>query len=398
MSQLDEQRADLESRFREREDALEAERDFMAAQLETARTQREQGDSALRRILSFYERVNQSLGESNNDRAIRELDDLVSYLDEPSVSALNVIQQRRRVELFLVASLRTLIENERTAEGRQVEVGRPEAELLASITSTVDRGDRFFEAGDTKTAETLYLNALDKIAAVQRGYLRLREIQSLSSKLESQELSKKIEEGDAFYTTNDYQAAADSYRGALDNLDVDSETTERMLERILDVGYKIGISREKAEVVRDAQDLIRRAESIESRQREILERLLSIQQAYLAAVVDVKATGITTREKLISLLQAKVRVKQILDSESVRSVYPKLYDQMDRYLRALSEEQRSLGYAAALSDISTLVEVLRGEGIEENLQKAWDHLETRAQVQSFSRILMSLRSLLAESP
>ncbi len=398
IDRLETQRAELEQRYQEREEALAAERDLLSAQLESARIQREKGDSALRQILGFYERVNAYLAENDTSSAIRELDDLESFLNNPSRSALPVIQERQKVELFLIASLRTLIENERAEDERQAKTVSPEAMLLASVNSTVEEGDRYFDAGDTDTAERLYLNALQKIASVQRSYLRLGEIRNLSSKLESQELAKKIEEGDAFYNAQEYQAALDSYGGALAFLDVDSVTAERMLERILDVGYRIGISREQSEIVRDSQELIGRAESIERRQREILERLVRVQQSYLASIVDIKAGDITPTERLIPLIQAKVRVKQILDSDPIRSVYPELYEQMDEYLLALSKEQHSIGYAEALSDVNALVGVLSGVETEDNLQKTWTNIETRDQADSVSAILESLQKMLEQTP
>jgi hypothetical protein len=123
-----------------------------------------------------------------------------------------------------------------------------------------------------------------------------------------------------------------------------------------------------------------------------------VQQSYLASIADIKAGDITPTERLIPLIQAKVRVKQILDSDPIRSVYPKLYEQMDQYLLALSKEQRSIGYAAALSDVNALVDAIRGIEKEDSLQKTWTHIETRHQADSVSAILESLQKMLEQTP
>ena len=67
---------------------------------------------------------------------------------------------------------------------------------------------------------------------------------------------------------------------------------------------------------------------------------------------------------------------------------------MDQYLEAFSEEQRSQGYSDGLLDMRDLVDVLRGAGIEGDLQTIWDRPELRQQADSFSRLLESIRYLL----
>ena len=386
----DSQRADLQRRIQEGEQALEAERNRIATELEAARKRQEQESLALKTILSFYESVNQNLKSQNYDGAIGELDNLEGYINQPPVAGLEVIQQRRQVEVFLIGSLRTLIKNQRTLKGRELESLSAQAELIDAISEIVEKGDRSFDAGDMDSARRLYRSALDKIATIRRSYTGLQRIEAISVRLQSQELAQRIAEGDAFYTADEYQESVNSYLSALNYLSAESETVRRMMDRILDMGYKIGIKGEEGSL-RSAQDLIRRAEETENKKYAVLERLRSLRETY--ALGEEESSAPIPREKLISLLKTKVLVKEILDSDAVWSIYPDIYNQMEEYLKALSEEQRILGYGYALSDITTLINALRGGESESDLEEVRDRGEQRANGDAFSRLLESLRTL-----
>jgi len=60
----------------------------------------------------------------------------------------------------------------------------------------------------------------------------------------------------------------------------------------------------------------------------------------------------------IALLNVKLTIVRILESDDVRAQYPNLVDQLDEYLDALVAEQKDLALASVLSDVDGILEFL----------------------------------------
>ncbi len=250
------------------------------------------------------------------------------------------------------------------------------SQLLSSLNTHVQEGDRSFEAGDPGAAKQQYGEAIDTIPAVQRSYARLREIELQPAEIGREQILQAIRGGDELYAAGDYEGSVEMYRTALGGLDVDSETAGGILRRIMDAGYRIGTARDD------------RGRSL------AFQRLNKIDDSIKAARTEAVRPSQPSQEALVSLLEAKVLVKQILHSDSIDSQHPDLYERMEQYFDALAEEQRIEGYETGVTDANTIIDVVRGTKQNRVLASIWERGLQGTQGETLSRLIARLRSLL----
>jgi len=166
------------------------------------------------------------------------------------------------------------------------------------------------------------------------------------------------------------------YRTALGGLDVDSETAGRIVTRIMDAGYRIGAAGD-------------------GRTRSLaIQRLNKIDDIIKAVRSDSNKSSRPSQETLVSLLEAKVLVKQILYSDSIKSMHPDLYERMEQYFDALGEEQRIEGYETGVTDANTIIDVAHGAKQDKVLASIWETGLRETQAETLARLVGRLRSLL----
>ncbi len=154
------ERSSLQQQFSEREAELQAQFERQAAQAESAqvevadqlarlREQRQREQLVFDQILSSYNRVEESIEDGRYSTALRDLDNLESYLSQAAIAGLPAVRNRIPVDRFLIASLRRLIEAERTpapgagahvreAEPSQAE-GQGSSDAVRSLQAEFDR-------------------------------------------------------------------------------------------------------------------------------------------------------------------------------------------------------------------------------------------------------------------
>ena len=94
--------------------------------------------------------------------------------------------------------------------------------------------------------------------------------------------------------------------------------------------------------------------SVEETRGTVLARLRELRvqyQAYTALVPASAASELDSPKSLATLLQAKILMRQILDTEPVRSQYPGLNDTMERYFTVLAAQKEADGRRAALQEL-----------------------------------------------
>ena len=77
------------------------------------------------------------------------------------------------------------------------------------------------------------------------------------------------------------------------------------------------------------------------------------------------------RRELISLLQAKVLVKEALNADAVKAAHPELNASLDRYIELYGEQKRGEGSAAALADVTAVSDYLLGKKTANDLTGIW---------------------------
>jgi len=123
--QYQQERVSLQQQFSAQEAELRAQLEQQAARAESAqaeaadrlaqlREQRRREQLVFDQILSSYNRVDKSIKNGRYSTALQDLDNLESYLSQAAIGGLPAVQKRIPVDRFLIASLRRLIETERT--------------------------------------------------------------------------------------------------------------------------------------------------------------------------------------------------------------------------------------------------------------------------------------------
>jgi hypothetical protein len=368
--ELERKEAELQQQFRERQGRLESDQARVAEELAALQQQREQEQLALDQILSGYDRVNQALRERNYPEALSGLESLREFFGQPGVSDLPAIQRRRGVELFLIGSLEELVLTRQSRAESDTAALLEASALLASVAEQVDRGDALLHSGDLPGARQAYREALSRIPAVERGYVRLREMSQAEEDMRLQEALRQAEEarvrraplgevesalrqGNVFYEAGNFQGSLERYRLALSLLLGDEQLSDRLTEQIMNAGYHL----RGAEELKELASL----KTAEARRAELLARLRELKrqyQAYARLSPPAAADGLDSPRSLATLLQAKILVRQILDSEPIRSQYPQLSQTMERYFEALGEQKESDGRRIALQELEALLSSL----------------------------------------
>ncbi len=112
------------------------------------------------------------------------------------------------------------------------------------------------------------------------------------------------------------------------------------------------------------QRTLSRQEALLAEQRQRSQQVTGIRSAYAAAAAGLHGEG-PTQEELLSLLETKVLVRQIVSSDSVRRQHPALYESLEQFFTISAEEQWRQGQEDALQDVNAVLEaVLADNGLD----------------------------------
>jgi chromosome segregation ATPase len=337
------ERADLERQFAQRETemraeareevqartaAVENERTQIAGRLAQLQSERDRERTVLDQLLAQYNQVRGYLAAGQYGEALTGLDGIEAYLAQASVAGMPAIQRRLPIERFTIASLRELIRLQQAATG-EVRTASQADTLLASIRDTVAAADRQAEAGNTAAAIGLYQQAVDAIPEVAKSHATLIEAATF---------------------------------GSLDQIQREMRDSEQALRRL--------------------QEELRQAQSKVSQQNREISRLQSAaasRDAILQQVRDLRAryAGLqaggteavgANQERVLALLEVKVKVREALATEPIKSQSPGLYEALEEYLEAYGREQQQAGREAALAEAASILEAVARRGGRVNLQ------------------------------
>jgi hypothetical protein len=473
-AQTERQRLKEELSQREAELQAEAEAARREAETETARIQeeldalqakRQEEQLILDQITASYDRIRRYIEAGQYPEALKSLESLGGFLNQADVSLLPAVQRRRSVDLFIIRSLKDLVERERGSLEQDATALIESANMLTRISDRVGEADSLLASGDAEGAKQLYLKAMAEIPSIQRSYEKLQNIELLSKEVEARALLSIIGTADRQYSSADYARALQSYEKALAYLDVDSNTAKLMLERIADAGYRLKASEQPAaeqpreedaaklaeqsaaisalrneidklkseqtdtlallvtaeaerdsqrilaeeravekralesdyktleEELREAEDLLGQAKSAQEYKAKMDQRIQRLRSAY-DAFTGYSGAVEPAEDNLIDLIEIMLLLRKVIGSEAVRREYPTLYEDMDEYFDALSEEQRRAGYSDTLLDLIQLLEAALREDSETGLEAVWGHYQDDAQEGLMTDLLDSLQSLL----
>ena len=329
-----------------------------AAQTDAARVSDElarmQADRAkeqliLDQILAGYDRVNHALQASDYAAALSGLDVVRGYFNDPAIAALPTIQKRRAVELFLVGSLDELIRSHGARATADAASLVQDSTDLKAVSEMVARGDALSQAGNLPAAREAYLSAIEKIPYVSHGYARLQELRPPEQAVGSPELISGLRQANVFYEAGNLRGSVEQYRAAVNLIVKDDALAKQITDNVMNAGYRLLAANDLA--------ALSQLRTSEEKRQAIIARLREIKtqyQAYAQLSPESSAAAPSSEASLASLLQAKILVRQILDSEPVRSKYPDLGATIEQYFTALEKQGRTDGRKAALADLAAV--------------------------------------------
>ncbi|MCX7029107.1 MAG: hypothetical protein NTU62_03195 [Spirochaetes bacterium] len=125
----------------------------------------------------------------------------------------------------------------------------------------------------------------------------------------------------------------------------------------------------------------------------VQEKMKNLFDSLSAAARRGSQAADAARKELITLLQAKVLVKEALNAEAVKAEHPGLANSLDRYIELYAEQKRSEGSAAGLADVTSVSDYLLGKKTSNDLSGMWTRYAEETQRSALQQVLDRLKAL-----
>jgi hypothetical protein len=404
--EMERREAEMRRQLAAREQELAGDRDRVSGELSALRRQQEQESLLLDQLLNGYDRVNQNLRQGNYEQALAGLAAQRAFFDDRAVASLPAMQKRRAIEFFLIDSLEELIRSRQNRASTDTAALLEASSLIEAAAERVRRARELEQAGQAQAALDAYRQAMAQIPAVREGYARLEALRAAEED-QAEERSRRqwgalLRQGNVFFEGGSFSESLQRYQQALSLLLQDEALSRQVTENIRDAGYRLLAAADQgrrltaeeqerldraAAVEKERDAALARLNALSSSEQERLNQLAAMEQqrdaalaklnalssaqqahgavlarlrelraqyqAYTALVPSSAASELDSPKSLATLLQAKILVRQILDTEPVRSQYPGLTDTMERYFTVLAAQKEADGRRAALQELDT---------------------------------------------
>ena len=248
-------------------------------------------------IHSGYKESGKLIGAGDYDNALLKISNLEGYINQPEIASLSFVSERRGMDILLIQSLRNLIDEERKVELKTDPELLDSARVITLIGSRFSEGNLHYQSNNKTTAEKYYKDAFSIIPEMDTGVGNLIEIEKEKQR---KELIPAI--------------------------------TLTAAERIL------------------LEELSEKEKSRNKLRNSLTE---------LRAGINVTENNKKERRKsLIPLLQTKLKVREILSSESVRNENPDLYSKLEDYIRAYGRDKETSGIEKGLNEVNSIIRSL----------------------------------------
>jgi hypothetical protein len=420
----------------------------LAEALGSLREQQQKEQLVADQVSASYRLVDAEMAAGRWDGSIGALDSLAGYLDQPAIAALPAVQRRKPVELFLIASLRGLVASRRGG------AAAPAADTTAA--DLVDRAEERYRAGDFPAARDSYLAAIRSVPSLRAVPDRLAAVEETGRAATRKAVADAIAAGEALHSAGDYKGANEKYGKALEAFRDVTAALPRLGVRIADAGWRQGLAELVAREDRSSRPLVEKADRLaragswseaitayagairaypnstlapralagmessidgllkkkdeqaaqkerelsltrkqaeEGRKASVDEKLQAVSEGLAASGRRVGTSASVAQKELIDLLEAKVKMKEVLGSAAVAAQYPGLAGKLDRYLDLFGEEKRTEGRAFALRDVGVVVDYIQGKKTRDDVTALLDRYAADAPLSAFQQILDRLRGL-----
>jgi hypothetical protein len=251
-----------------------------------------------------------------------------------------------------------------------------------AVAGAVAEADAAYAAGDWKAALDRYGRALgllrDTARDLPRAASRIADAgyrQATDEQAARQDRSARtlVEKADGLLRRGDLDEALVTYASVVDSYPLSAQVKNAVAGISTVVDAKIAakekeiasleqdLSGTRAAALADAAAKDKVAADALAREKArqdaddgataaVQERAKTLGDSLAAAARRGSQAADAARKELISLLQAKVLVKEALNADAVKAAHPDLNASLDRYIELYGEQKRGEGSAAALAD------------------------------------------------
>ena len=233
-SQLDQKNRDLENQ----QSTSRAQLAQAQQQLSDLNDQKAKTDSVQNQLLGLYTKIAQAIQSRQFPEAIKQVQGLSSYLNEPTVRSLPDIQKRRDTDLLLAQTLTDWL----TQDQKRLDADASRVQLTESAIDTiqtlVQQGDAALAANHPDQAEGLYTKALSQLPAVLGAHQYFLDKALKAEQARQKAFADAVAAGDTASAAGKFQDALASYTLALDALPLTPAQKPVFASRLTQASYE----------------------------------------------------------------------------------------------------------------------------------------------------------------
>jgi hypothetical protein len=389
LAQARAEKAALQAQAEEAAASAQGEKARLATQLETLTTQGQQEQLVLDQISAFYAETGAAMNGGRFDDALGSLSTLAGYLDRPTVASLPAVQRRKAVDIFLIDALGKLAVSLKTGAKAGASLPAASPRQVQAISEAMAAGDELYAAGSYAAALDRYsagLALLTDVPGMEKAAARIADAghrQAMAELTARQDRAARptLDRADALARKASYAEAIAAY-AALVRTWPDSSYVNRSLT---------GIEGALGAQLKKRDDDAARREA--ARGAAAAEKIAAVTAGLSSTSRAADASVAAAQRELITLLDAKVKVKTILVSDEVKGQYPGLADALERYLQLYGEQKGIAGRIMALQDVATVLDFLQGARGKEAMAPLVSRYADQGERTAFQQILERLRGL-----
>lgn len=176
--ELKQQYSKKEQQFTEKAQQLESERNTAIAKLLRFDELRKQEQLVINQIISMYTSINDSIKNNQYDKSLESLNNLENFINRENVTDLPAVLYRRGTDIFMIQSLRKLVETEKKQSDPDTDSLIESASILVMVSDIVEEGNRLYDQGNLEAAREFYIKAISRVPILDTGFIKLQDIEN----------------------------------------------------------------------------------------------------------------------------------------------------------------------------------------------------------------------------
>ena len=296
LSESRQREADLQAQLAQKTQEAESAQAKAQKQLDVLTSQKQQEDLAAQQLVGLYAVAQADIAAKDYKKAIASLQAVGNYVNSAEVMSLSGMAKRRSVDLFIIDSLRTLVENEAAKEKIDTTSLVAASDQLAAVRSLVTDADAQVRAGQLAAAEKLYSDALAAIPEISRSYAFFTTRAKGTEAARVAALRTGLTQAESAFEAGRYPEMLAAYREALTYLPETSARLDRTMANIGAGGSAAASQKSKADQSKAAEPLLGQATAFlkAGRSADAVAQFLTILSTYpLSAQAPAAARGIS---------------------------------------------------------------------------------------------------------